>query len=343
MEPFEIGRLSAEPGTRVNGRCEVAALPDGNSLGIPMIIVHGTRPGPVLYLNAGTHGDEPEGAFAIFDTAAELDPNQLSGTLVGIPVLNVPAVTAKASVDVSGTRETPLDWKNMARIFPGKPDGTMTERIAYTVCEKILRKVDVAIDCHSGGTRGTSHWITGYAGVEGELSQKSLEIAELFPLKTLWRVSPWAKFASCCTDKGVTVCVVETTGEGRADDDSVAVLISGFRNVMKHLGMIEGQLEPVPQDRKCIDSETYLYANHTGYLRAQVETGQLIQEGARLGVVQDFYGNTKQEVHSPLDGIVTGIRTKPMVWAGEPVFLVANFIEAGAVGPTQARTDVTPP
>ena len=327
----------------MNGRLEVATLPDGNTLGIPAIIVHGTQSGPVLYVNSGTHGDEPEGTLAIIDVAAELDPTALTGTFVGIPVLNVPAFTGKVSADVSGVRETPLDWKNMARLFPGKPDGTMTERIAYTVCEKVLPKVDVAIDCHSGGTRGTSHWIAGYAGVEGELSRKSLEIAELFPLKTLWRVSPWAKFASCCVEKGVTVCVVETTGQGRADADSVAVLISGIRNVMKHLGMIQGELEPVPQDRKCIDSETYLYADHTGVLRAQVQTGQLIEEGERLGVIQDFYGTIKQEVHAPLEGIVTGIRTKPMVWAGEPVFLVANFIEAGEVGPTKARTDVTPP
>lgn len=343
MESFAIGDIVAKPGSRVDGLLKVASLPDGNTLGIPVIIVHGVKPGPVLYLNSGTHGDEPEGTVAITDVAAELDPGKLSGTFLGTPVLNTAAFTAKASVDVSGIRENPLDWKNLARTFPGRPDGTVTERIAHTVCTEILPKVDIAIDFHSGGTRGTSHWITGYAGVEGDLGKKSLEIARLFPLTTLWRIPPWSKFASCCIEKGVTVCVVETTGQGRADDEDVVALVSGIWNVLRYLGMVEGEIEPVPGQRKCIDSETYLYASNTGILRAKVKTGQLIKKGDLLGLVQDFYGKVKEEVRSPLDGIVTGIRTKPMVWTGEPVFLVANFIEEGAAGPTKARTDITPP
>ena len=344
MSNFTIGGITVELGTRKDDLLEVAPLPDGNVFGIPIIIINGAKPGPVLCINSGTHGDEPEGTLAITDLASEIDPKKLTGTLVLIPVLNVPAFIGKASIDVSGIRENPIDWKNLARTFPGNPEGTMTERLADTVVKKILPKIDYAIDCHSGGTRGTSHWISGYAGVEKEkLSKKSMEIAKSFPLKTLWRIPPWAKFATCCVEKDVAVCVVETTGQGRADDSDIDVLIKGFRNVMINLGMIKGELAPVPVDRKCIDSETYLYAEYTGILRAKVKTGELIKEDQLLGVVQDFYGNVKQEVKAPLTGIATGVRTKPMVWAGEPVFLIANFIEEGSVSPTSARTDITPP
>ena len=344
MDKFIIEEITVETGTRKDDLLKVAPLPDGNTFGIPMIIINGVEPGPVLCINSGTHGDEPEGTLAITDLAIEIVPKKLTGTLVLIPVLNVPAFMGKASVDVSGLRENPLDWKNLARTFPGNPSGTMTERLADTVVNKLLPKIDYAIDCHSGGTRGTSHWISGYAGVENEkLSKKSLEIAKSFPLKTLWRIPPWAKFATCCVEKDVAVCVVETTGQGRADESDVDVLIKGFRNVMINLGMIKGELASVPVDRKCIDSETYLYAEYTGIIRAKVKTGDLIKKNQLLGLIQDFYGNVKQEVKSPLTGIATGVRTKPMVWAGEPVFLVANFIEEGLVGQTSARTDISPP
>ena len=169
---------------------------------------------PVLCLNSGTHGDEPEGTLAILDIAAELDPEALSGTLIGIPVLNILAFTAKASLDVSGVRETPVDWKNLARIFPGRADGTVTERLAHTVVSEIVPRVDAVVDFHSGGTRGTSHWITGFVGAAGEAGRKSLALAELFPLKTLWRVSPWSKFSASCIEQGVQVAVIETTGPG---------------------------------------------------------------------------------------------------------------------------------
>ena len=160
------------PGRRLDGELPFARRPDGAPLGIPMVIVHGAQPGPVLCLNSGTHGDEPEGTLAILDIAAELDPEALSGTLIGIPVLNILAFTAKASLDVSGVRETPVDWKNLARIFPGRADGTVTERLAHTVVSEIVPRVDAVVDFHSGGTRGTSHWITGFVGAAGEARQE---------------------------------------------------------------------------------------------------------------------------------------------------------------------------
>ncbi len=341
---FRLGPLEVPPGRRLEGELPFARRPDGVPLGIPMVIVHGAQPGPVLCLNSGTHGDEPEGTLAILDIAAELDPQALSGTLIGIPVLNILAFTAKASLDVSGVRETPVDWKNLARIFPGRADGTVTERLAHTVVSEIVPRVDAVIDFHSGGTRGTSHCITGFVGAAGELGRKSLALAELFPLKTLWRVSPWSKFSASCIEQGVQVAVVETTGQGRADEEDVAVLKAGIRNVLRYLGMTPGAIEGIPEDRRCIDTETYVYADHGGISRPVVTTGELVTAGQPIGTICDVYGSVNQEVTAPHDGLVTGIRTKPVVWAGEPVFLVANFIELeDALAEATSEGQPTPP
>ena len=115
MSNFTIGGITAKSGTRKDDLLEVAPLPDGNVFGIPMIIINGVKPGPVLFINSGTHGDEPEGTLAITDLAKEIDPKKLTGTLVLMPVLNVPAFMGKVSVDVSGLRENPLDWKNLGQ------------------------------------------------------------------------------------------------------------------------------------------------------------------------------------------------------------------------------------
>lgn len=345
MRAFEIDGVTVEPATKAKVSLPFMRTPDGSQSTIPMLIVHGVEPGPVLYLNSGTHGDEPEGTLAIIDIVQEIDPQALRGTVVGVPVLNVSAFIGKASIDVAGVRETPLDWKNLARVFPGRPDGTFTERLAHAVCAEILPRVNYAIDFHSGGTRGTSHLISGFVGAEGALGQKSLEVAKLFPIETLWRVSPWAKFASACVERGIPVVVIETTGQGRADAHDVELLKVGVRNVMRFLRMVNGTVENLPEARRCIDTETYLYASAGGILRPSVKTGEMIRQGQALGIVIDIFGLVNEEIRSPLDGIVTGIRTKPVVWAGDPVFLVANFIEdyENKLAAVKATTGVIPP
>ena len=153
-----------------------------------MVILHGARPGPVLCLNSGTHGDEPEGTLAILDIVAEIDPQALAGTLIGIPVLNVLAFMGKSSLDVSGVRETPVDKKNLARTFPGRADGTVTERLAYTVVSEIIPHVDAVIDFHSGAPGGprTGSPVSSGPPVSSEGSR--------WP----WpRCSPWRRCGGC--------------------------------------------------------------------------------------------------------------------------------------------------
>jgi len=345
-EPFRLGAIEVQPGSRVHAKLPVMQQPDGGMLGIPVIIIHGASDGPRVYVSAGVHGDEPDGTAAVVDVANSLDPSQLAGTFLGAPVVNVPAYLAKASVDVAGIRENPLDWKNLARVYPGRSDGTATERIAYVVSSQIFPAVDYAIDLHSGGARGTSLHLAGFVGVEGKLGRISLELAKLFPMETIWRASPWAKISAVAIEKGVPLVLSEVTGQGRADNWDVEANVVGVRNIMKHLGMIEGEVERVPERRRYIDSETYIFARNGGFLRPSVKTGDLIHEGQLIGITQDLYGNTLEEISSPLDGIVTGIRTKPVAWGGEMLFLVAGFIpdpSQEGLAKTGVADHITPP
>tara|TARA_B100001123_G_scaffold360928_1_gene417227 strand:- start:1696 stop:2724 length:1029 start_codon:yes stop_codon:yes gene_type:complete len=340
---YKISNISVKSGSRLNERLTYAIRPDGEPLTIPLAIVNGKKSGPVLCLNTGTHGDEPEGTIAILDILEEIEPSSLSGVLVGIPALNVTAFTSKVSVDVSGIRENPLDWKNLARIFPGNPQGTVTDRLADTVVKEILPKVDYVLDFHSGGSRGTSHFISGFVGVDNELGAKSMELAKMFPIETLWRISPWAKFASTCIDNNTPISIIETTGQGRADKRDVDVLKIGIRNIMIKLKMIDGKISNLPKKRELIDSETYIYAKVGGILRPNVTTGDKVKKGEKIGNVINVFGEVNEKVVAPHDGIVTGVRTKPVAWAGEPLYLIGKMMNINDAFKPRDKDYVTPP
>lgn len=341
---FQLGPIEIEPGMRKNELFPVGKRPDGSTWGFPLIIINGVREGPRLFVTGAVHGDELEGTVAIQEVADELNPEELAGTFIGSPVVTVDAFMAPVSADVSSMRENPIDWKNLNRVAPGRPDGTVTERLAYAICNDVFSHVDYHIDIHAGGTRGTSIRMAGFTPVKGEFGRKTVELAKCFPVEILWKTTPWAKIGVAARERGVMHMAYEATGQGRVEEEDVQILVTGIRNVMKHLGMIEGDLEGIPEERKVIDNETYIYAQVGGLLRSNVLTGDLISEGELLGVVKDVYGTVVEEFTAPFDGIVTGIRTKPVVWGGEPVFLTSTFITIEqAMEEAAEEPAVTPP
>jgi len=328
VKMFKLESIAVEFGERVDTWLPIAKRPDGSDYSLPMIIVNGTEEGPVLYLQGAVHGDELEGPAAIMDVVNSLDPKKMKGTIIGIPVVNIPGYLHKISVDVSGIRENPIDWKNLNRTFPGKEDGTITERLAHTIANKIVPLADVIVDIHSGGQRGTSIHMAGFIAAENNMDYvlKTLEIAELIPMEIIWRSSPWGKLKIVAQEKNILFTCIEVTGQGRCDEEDVEPLVIGIKNVMKHLGMIEGQPEGIPKERKYIDTETYIYATVGGLLRPKVKTGDLAKEGQIIGVLYDVHGHITEKVSAPFDCIVTGIRTKGVAWVSEPLFLVSSFI-----------------
>lgn len=342
---FKIDSIEVEQGTRCNTKLPVAKTPEGGEISIPLIIINGVKKGPRLVVSGGVHPDEVEAYCAITDVANELDPKKLTGVFIGAPVVNIPGYLHHISIDVSGVRENPIDWKNLMRVYPGKADGTMTERMAYVIVNKILSSVDYAIDIHAGGDRGTSIRMAGFIASESEIGKKTVELAKLWPMEIIWRIPPWGKYAAAAMEKGVATLVVEVTGQGRYEEEDVKLCVTGIKNVMKHLGMIEGQPEGIPKERRYIDSETYIYANVGGFLRPRVKTGDLASKGTVVGETFDVYGSVTEKFEAPFDCIVTGIRTKPVVWAGEPVFLISSFIPdpSKELVPTRVEKAIAPP
>ena len=147
MANVTVGTATAAPGSIVRGAIPVTTLAGGTPVEIPVVIVNGAQPGPCFWVNGAIHGDEPEGPLACQIALAEVDPAQLSGTLVLCPVLNVPAFEA-------AQRGNPLDTfsYDMNRIYPGSPKGYLSDRIAAAHAAAMGPIADMEISIHSGGS-----------------------------------------------------------------------------------------------------------------------------------------------------------------------------------------------
>lgn len=330
---FELGGVVVEPGTRRCLDLPVANAPDGSQLSMPVLLVNGAKEGPTLFARGGTHGDEFEAMQAIADVGQWLDAAELCGVFMGVPMADVASCLAKVSLDVSSMRESPIDFLEILGTMPGNPKGTVTQRIAHVISNELFPRADYALDLHSGGDRGTSIPLAGYFDVEGEFGEASLQMALVFPIELMWSLSTKNKQFEVAHEFNVPLVMAEVNGEGRCRKQDVEIYVTGIKNVMKHLGMIGGNIEGVPEQRRCVESETYLYVEAGGFLRPNVETGHEMTKGELLGEVADVYGRPVEEIIAPFDGLVTGIRTKPIVWPGEVAILVTRFVTKGTIWP----------
>ena len=173
---FTVGSAIAAPGQKVTGFIEVPAGVDA-ATNIPVVVVRGAKPGPVLALVAGSHGTEYASIIAIEKLIARLDPAEISGTVILLPLVNV------ASFEQKVPHLNPLDNKNMNRMYPGKPDGTQTERASWLITKQVVEQCDYLIDMHGGdldeSLRPYTYWVR--MG-NGKLDAASRELALAFGL-----------------------------------------------------------------------------------------------------------------------------------------------------------------
>lgn len=304
----------------------VATRTDGGEWRLPLLYVTGAQPGPTLVVTAAVHGDEYEGVEAIPHVFQQVQPSDLRGTLVMVPVCNMPAYE-------TAQRSSPIDGLNLARVFPGEEHGSITQRIAYWITQKLLRHADFYIDLHSGGATYQIPTLIGYIRDEGELGQRSLAGARAFGAPILWGhplpIAP-GRTVSAATDLGVPSLYTEAPGGGYADPDNVACFISGVINVMKHLEMLTGAPQPRPTTHHLFGDgnlDQVISADMAGYFRAEVELLTEVEAGQRLGVVRDLFGNVLQEVKADQPGIVIMLRRFHRVHVGDGLVHVTGFVE----------------
>lgn len=322
--PFVVGTLSTEAGTVATGRLEVAAGADGDTF-IPISIVHGARPGPVLALIAGVHGSETTPILALQALRPTLDPSRMAGTVVFVHVANMPSFLGR-TIYVG-----PVDGKNLNREFPGRADGTITQRIAHALTTEVLRKADAVVDIHSGDANEDLRPWTGYYAKHGtpEVIRQSRAMAVAFGLDYIVEF-PFAPAApheavytgAAAVQLGRPSFDVEVGRQGLVEPANISLVVNGLVSVLRHLGIVEG--DPAPARAPWfITRRASLAAEQDGIFYPLVEAGTYVTRGMRLGYVTDFHGRLLQDLVAPAAGPVLSILSTPPVKAGETIAVVA--------------------
>jgi len=303
---------------------DVTVLPDGSAVRLPLMVVHGREPGKILLVLGAIHGDEHEGPQTVREIFDVLNPEGLVGKFVGVPTANPPAHRVS-------TRESPIDHLNLARIFPGRSNGTVSERIAYHIA-KMISMSDFLIDLHSSGAGLDSPTLCGYSAIKGEAGRMSKEAAMVFGTPVVWEHPgevPPGRTLSVAAERGIPSLYTETSGGGWLSKDAVVCYKNGVLNVMKYLGMLPGlKLEAGKVKHYIVgggdldkDSVT---ASSSGFLLSQVEVLDQVRQGDILGRIIDPLGETRQEIRAPSDGYVVFMKANPIVYSGESIYLLAH-------------------
>lgn len=288
---------------------------------LPVLVVKGVEEGPTLVAVAGVKGDEYEGMRAIAEVYQNLEPSQMRGGFLGAPVLNVPAFW-------SASRISPVDYKNLARMYPGRPDGTMSERIAYYSLEKIISEATLFIDLHSGGRHTFLPLLCGYFNDGKELGRVSREAAISFGAPVVWEhevLSPGRTIYEA-VGRGIPALYTECRGGGHLNDDDTGQFISGLGNLLKYLKIIKGEIRLPPDQRRLCgegDVDVALGVNRGGLFQSHVRLLDEVKAGDLLGEVRDLAGEVIEEIRANSDGIIELVRSTPRVFPGETVYLIS--------------------
>ncbi len=321
IQGFDISKLP--PAEKTTGWLEVAPRADGSAWRLPLLYVTGVTSGPILVVTAAVHGNEYEGVEAIPRIFEQVQPDLLHGTLVMIAACNMPAYEA-------GIRNSSIDGLNLARVFPGDAEGTITQRIAYWMAHKLIKPADFFIDLHSGGVESNIPTLIGYLHSDDALGKKSQAAAKAFGAPVLWGHPPPVppgRSISAATEFGVPWLYTETPGGGRATPDDVACYIEGVFNVMKHLGMVPGEPQPRPMIHHLVGDgnlDVVISSPAAGFFQPDVALLDEVGVGQRLGTVQDFFGQVTAEVTADRDGVVIFLRRLPRVNVGDRLVQVTG-------------------
>ena len=327
--PLRVGDVVAEAGQKVSGHLIVPGGVDPGTR-IPVSVVHGTRPGPVLALVAGTHGYEYTAVLALQRLRARLDPAALTGSVILVHLAN-PTTFYGRRIYYSP------DGKNLNRVYPGKADGTISDRIAHAITTEVIARATHVVDMHCGdgneSLRPYSYWqLTGDTALDEAGRQMALAFGldhivvdrerPADPEHTLYT-------SNTAVRRGKPAITVESGGMGLTDEVSVRAQEAGALSVMAHLGMLEAPSLRV-EKALWIDRAQVITSPVTGVWHPAVEKMQNVATGTLLGRITDPFGDALHELRAPFAGEVLYVVTTPPVSEGEPLAFVGHVVEGEA-------------
>ena len=321
-EPLTVGGVTARPGEKVSGWIDVPRGSDDGTM-IPVTVVHGASDGPVLALIAGTHGYEYSPIIALPRVAARLEPARMNGSVILVHIANPNTFYGRRIYYSS-------DAKNLNRMYPGDPGGTISERIAHALTTQVIDKSTHLIDMHCGdgneSLRPYSYWMPiGDDKVDNAAREMVLAFGldhivvdrtrPTDPKKTLYT-------STTAMVRGKPAITTESGGMGLTDEGSVEANVAGALSVINHLG-----IQSAPSVRAThpvwYEKSAVLRAPVTGIWRPVVDKMHSVAKDGLVGRILDPFGNVLSEIRAPFAGEMLYVVGTPPVTEGEPLGMVA--------------------
>jgi predicted deacylase len=304
---------------------------------VPLTVINGSKksatnpPGVAIF--GGTHGNEYEGQVTVKRLCHDLDPAEMSGRVILIPQLS-------ESACVANTRVSPLDGVNMNRAFPGNPRGTISYRISHFVKTRIFPQVRVVVDVHAGGNEGGFAICTSFHPIPDPAQRAEMEtVAALFdtPFILIYTLAMSSGLLPEEAEKDGKIAIGGEFGFGESVNlQGVSHAYEGFKNVLRHYGMLPGKIVKVDPERasppRLVDAsnlEDYIASPRTAIWEPLVELGADVKKGDLLGRLHDFsdHSSSGLEVHAHRAGVVVMMHFPARINKGVTLYVIAQDVK----------------
>ncbi len=312
--PIKVGDVEVRPGERASISLPMADLYTGASLPMPVHVVCGRRPGPVLFVSAAIHGDELNGVEIIRRLLQRRKLESIRGTLLAVPVVNV-----HGFLELS--RYLP-DRRDLNRSFPGSAKGSIASRMAHIFVSEVVDKADFGIDLHTGAINRAN-----LAQVRANIDDEAtFAMARAFGAPViLHSTMREGSLRSYAAGRGFPLLVYEAGEALRFDELSIRAGLQGVLKVMRHIGMLP-PAKSADENRPVVaESTSWMRAPMSGIVSKKVALGTRVVKGQRLAVVGDPLGGEEETIRAAIDGIVIGRSNLPLAHEGDALFNIAAF------------------
>jgi predicted deacylase len=312
LEPddaFEVGGREIPPGRRTNVELEVARLPTGTWVSLPVAVLRGPFAGPRIFISAAVHGDELNGVEIVRRLLPRIPVEQLRGIVIAVPIVNIFGFLHQ-------DRYLP-DRRDLNRSFPGSPRGSLAARLAHLFTTEIVSRCDVGIDLHTGSNHRTNLPQIRIDAEDPELRRLAEAFRAPLTLHSRYREGSLRKLANTL---GCPVLLYEAGETLRFHRPSIRLGVRGILRVLHTLGMLkEAPASDGDPPTRFVEETHWTRASRGGILLLEVECGESVSGGQVIARITDTFSTAERVIRAPFAGTVVGLTTNPVVNRGDAV------------------------
>lgn len=315
VKKFKIAGESIAPGTAGNVHVPITTLATGYDSVLAVRVLHGAKPGPTVFISGAIHGDEIVGTAIIQRLARQLDPAELAGTVLLVPVVNIFGFTQHS-------RYLP-DRRDLNRSFPGSATGSLAGQFAHAFFNEVVQRCSLGIDIHTAAEHRYNLPQIRIASGSAHLTELAMAFGAPVIIESPLRDGSLRALAK---ENGVEMLLMETGEALRFDRLSIETGVGGVLRVLAHIGMIEADdgLSDVGIPARA-NKSTWVRSPRGGVTHRVRKSGDAVRTGDLLATVGGLFGEDTEEMSSPCDGIIIGHATLPVVHQGDALFHIARI------------------